>query len=188
MTTENPWTTKASRTRFENRWIRVVQNDVLNPRGNDGEYTVVHFKHRAVSVVPVSGQGQTWLVGQFRFPTNTYEWEIPAGGAHADETLLACAQRELLEETGLVADRWDLILDGLQLSNSVTDERAYTFLARDLRQETARPEETEQLALRKLPLSEAIEMAVTGQIRDAFSVVSLLKIHALSNCGELTLP
>lgn len=185
---QNPWTTKTSRVRFENPWIKVVQNDVINPIGNDGEYTVVHFKHRAVAIVPIDDDGNTWLVGQYRYTTQTYEWEIPAGGAKPPESTLECARRELREETGLIATQWDLISENVQLSNSISDELAFTYVARDLTQAAVAPEETEALSLKKLPLREAIRMALDGRIRDAFSVVSLLKVDGLRSRGELDVP
>ena len=156
-----------------------MQNHVVNPTGRDGEYTVVHFKNRAVGVVPIDDENHTWLVGQYRYAVGSYEWEIPEGGAPEGESVLECAKRELTEETGLVAEKFDLILDGLQLSNSITDERAYTFVARGLTQQSAAPEETEQLAVRRLPLEEAFEMALGGEIRDGFSVISLMKLQHL---------
>ena len=185
MDRENPWKTLRTEIAFENAWIRIVKNDVINPSGNPGEYTFVDFKTRAVAVVPVDDQGNTRLVGQYRYAMDSYEWEVPAGGCPEGESLLECARRELREETGLIARDFELIHDGLQLSNSVTNERAYTFLARSLTQETAAPEETEELKVRTLPLEEAMEMAVDGTIKDAFSVVSLLKLKHLILRGEL---
>lgn len=181
---KNPWKTLTSNLRFENPWMRVVQNDVINPSGGDGEYTVIHFKNRAVAVIPLDEQNYTWLVGQFRYATNSFEWEIPEGGAPDGESTLECAKRELAEETGLTATRWDLISENLQLSNSVTDERGDTYLARGLTQNAATPEDTEQLHVRRLPLSEAIDMAINGEITDAFSVVSLLRLQQKMQHGK----
>jgi hypothetical protein len=83
-----------------------------------------------------------------------------------------------LEETGLVATEWTE-LGEVYLSNSVSDEKAVMYLAQSLSQHQACPEETEQLKIRKLPLKEAIEMAQNGQITDALSVLTLLKVPAL---------
>ncbi len=174
----NPWVTKQSTTRFENPWLRIVENEVIHPNGDPGQYTVVHFKNRAVAIIPIDAFDHTWLVGQYRYPHDTYEWEIPEGGCKADEDPLDCARRELAEETGLAADDLELILE-MQLSNSVTDEVSHTYVARNLIQGAASPEPSEQLALRRLPVDEAIAMAVSGEIRDALSVASLLKLGAL---------
>ena len=182
---ENPWTTHSSAVRYENPWIKVVHNEVTNPGGGAGQYGVVHFKNRAVAVIPIDAENHTWMVGQFRFAVESYEWEVPAGGAPHDETILECAKRELLEETGLVAEHWDLILDGIQLSNSVTDERAYCFVARGLSQQEASPEECEELSLKRVSLEDAIDWAITGKLRDGFSVVSLMRLKLLMLRGEL---
>lgn len=182
---ENPWKTHASSVRYENPWIKVVHNEVTNPGGGPGEYGVVHFKNKAVAVIPVDDDNHTWMVGQYRYAVDSYEWEIPAGGAPQGEQVLDCAKRELLEETGLVADHWDLILDGLQLSNSITDERAYAFVARGLTQYAASPEETEDLQLRRVPLDEAVDWAIRGKLKDGFSVVSLMRLQHLMLRGEL---
>ena len=182
---KNPWKTHSSHVRYENPWIRVSHNEVTNPSGGPGQYGVVHFKNKAVAVIPVDDEGYTWLVGQYRYAVESYEWEIPAGGAAAGEPLVECAKRELLEETGLVAEHWDQIMDGLQLSNSITDELAHTFVARGLTQRTACPEDTEELQIRRVPLESAIDMAITGQLSDAFSVVSLMRLKHLMLRNEL---
>jgi 8-oxo-dGTP pyrophosphatase MutT (NUDIX family) len=182
----NPWRTHQSEVVFENPWVKIVRNDVTRPSGNPGIYSVVHFRRQAVGVIPVDEQGHTWLVGQFRFPTGTYEWEIPEGGAEPGESPLDCAKRELREEAGLLAEIWTPILE-MQLSNSVTDEVSFTFLAQGLRSVDAEPEETEELAVRRVPLETAFAMAMNGEIRDAISVASLLKLQALLGSQEVRL-
>ena len=167
--------------------MQIIQNDVINPSGGEGEYTFVHFKNQAVGIIPIDNEGNTWLVGQFRYAIKSYEWEIPAGGAPHGEAPLDCAKRELAEETGLIANRWDCLIDSMQLSNSITDELAYTYVARELTQAESAPEETESLQVRQLPLSEAIEMVLRGDIHDAFSTSSLLKLHCLLERGEFSL-
>lgn len=171
---KNPWTTLSSREIYLNPWIRVREDQVLKPNGSPGIYGVVEYRNRAVGVVPIDKDGYTWLVGQYRYTHNRYEWEIPEGGCPEGESLEDCARRELLEETGLVASELEPLLLDIQLSNSIGDETAHLFIARGLTQETPQPEDTEQIAIRRLPLSEAIQMAATGQIRDSMSVIALL--------------
>jgi 8-oxo-dGTP pyrophosphatase MutT (NUDIX family) len=172
----NPWTTLSSREVYSNPWIRVREDRVINPSGGPGIYGVVEYKNRAVGVIPIDEEGFTWLVGQYRYTHNLYEWEIPEGGCPEGEELLDCAQRELLEETGILAREYEMILDGIQLSNSVSDEKAYIFVARGLSFVNATPEETEKLEVRRVPLRDAIQMVLDGEIRDGMSVAGLLRI------------
>ena len=81
MADDNPWTILETDVVYDNPWIRVEHNNVLNPAGNPGIYGTVSFKNRAVAVVPLADNGDTWLVGQYRFPLHEYHWEVPMGGA-----------------------------------------------------------------------------------------------------------
>lgn len=182
--TENPWTVEAAEVRYDNRWIRVTHHDVLTPAGTAGIYGTVHYKNLAIGIVPVDGEGHTWLVGQYRFPLGAYSWEIPEGGGPHGIDPLESAARELKEETGLLARAWRPILE-MDLSNCVSDERAIAYLAWDLTQGAAEPEPTERLALRRLKLTEAIAWARDGRIRDALSVATLLALDLARRDGTL---
>lgn len=178
LSTRNPWTTHSTEVPYENQWIRVEHSSVTTPGGSTGIYGVVRFKNRAVGVVPIDEDDHTWLVGQFRYALNQYSWEIPAGGCPEGESLEGTARRELLEETGLVADHLDPVLSNVHLTNSVTDETAWSFIARDLTAQAPQPEDTEELATWRLPVDEAIEMVLSGEITDAFTIMTLLRLHA----------
>jgi 8-oxo-dGTP pyrophosphatase MutT (NUDIX family) len=180
----NPWQTLSSEVRYDNAWITVTHRDVVNPSGGPGIYGVVHYKNLAIGILPVDHEGNTWLVGQYRYPTDHYSWEIPEGGGDPAIDPLVSAQRELREETGIEASTWRLLLH-MELSNSVSDELAYIYLATGLSFGDAAPEETEQLALRKLPLAEAIEMVLDGRITDALSVAALLRAKVQLDDGTL---
>ena len=172
----------SNKTTYENPWIRVEHHEVITPNGYPGIYGKVHFKNIAVAVVPIDAEGNTYLVGQERYTIGQYSWELPEGGCliESGESPLDAAKRELLEETGLIAATWTCMGE-VFLSNSVTDEKAVIFLAQDLTQGKAQPEETEVLQQRKLPLQKAIHMAQHGEIRDALSVISLLKVPGFHN-------
>ena len=172
--THNPWQTLSTAAHYENPWIQVREDQVLNPQGKPGIYGVVSMRNKAIGIIPLDQDGNTWLVGQYRYTLNEYSWEIPMGGGPVGEDALASAQRELREETGLLAARWTP-LARLHTSNSVTDEEGFVFLAQDLTPGPSAPEETEDLRLWKLPLSEAIELVMQDQITDAISVAGLLK-------------
>ena len=171
---DNPWQTLATQSIYDNPWIKLQEDQVINPKGGRGIYGKVSFKNKAIGIVPIDKDGYTYLVGQYRYTLNEYSWEIPMGGGPMEIDVLESAQRELREETGLLARRWTTI-SRLHTSNSVTDEEGFVFLAEDLEQGDVEPEETEDLRLWKLPLTEAIQMVMDDRITDAISVAGLLK-------------
>jgi 8-oxo-dGTP pyrophosphatase MutT (NUDIX family) len=159
---------------YENPWIKVTHEEVITPGNTEGVYGLVHFKTRAMGIVPVDALGNTRLVGQYRYVLDQYSWEIPEGGAGPEEDLLQAAQRELKEETGLYGGQWQQLLD-LHLSNSITDEAGAIFLATNLQQGRQQLEATEaDLQVKTLPLTEAVAMALRGEITDVMSVAGLL--------------
>jgi 8-oxo-dGTP pyrophosphatase MutT (NUDIX family) len=182
--TKNPWTVFSRAAVYENDWIRVDHHEVLDPSGGPGVYGTVHFKHQATGVVPIDEQGNVILVGQYRFPLHAYSWEIPEGGGAHLAAALESAQRELREECGLAASRWIEILQ-MDLSNSVTDEHSTAFLAWDLSEVAAQPDETEKLQIARVPFWEAVDRAKKGEIRDAISVAALVRVALMALQGEL---
>lgn len=180
------WQTHKTTVVYDNPWISVTHREVTAPTGKAGIYGVVHFKNSAIAIIPVDTDGYTWLVGQHRYPVNQYSWEVPEGGALHGESLLGAAQRELREETGIVAGMWTSLARS-HLSNSVSDETAVAFLAQHLSFTRTEPDDTELIELKRLPLTQAIEMAMDGTITDALSLVSLLKLKALIDDGRLVI-
>ena len=169
----NPWKTLSSRIVYDNPWITVREDQVIRPDGHPGIYGAVHFKNLAIGVIAIDAEGYVHLVGQYRYATNRYSWEIPEGGCPEGEEPLRAAQRELMEETGLQAREWKLLGEA-DLSNSVTDEQALWFLATDLVQGEAKPDGSELLERRRVPLEEVLEMIDRKEITDALSLLALL--------------
>lgn len=172
---KNTWTTLNSELVYESAWIAVNKHNTINPAGNPAIYSVVNFKNLAIGIIPLSNDGYTWLVGQWRYPLNQYSWEIPEGGGPLGEKPIDTAKRELKEETGIVAQHFEEIMQ-LHLSNSATDEHAFIFLATGLSFENAEPEESEDLMVKKIHITEAYNMVLKGEITDAISVAAIFKV------------
>ena len=170
----DPWTRLSKKTTFETDWIKVESHECLNPAGNPAAYGTVHFKNKAVGIIPYE-KGLITLVGQYRFPLQAYSWEIPEGGCLESSTLLEAAKRELKEETGLSAKELKPFME-LHLSNSVTDEWAIIYIATGLTQGEAAPEDSEVLRVRKVTLGELIAEIEAGKITDAITVAAAYKL------------
>lgn len=172
----NSWQTLSSEEKYDNRWINVTEYQVINPAGGKGIYGKVHFKNKGIGIVAFDNDENTWLVGQWRYTLDEWCWEIPEGGGALDTDPIESAKRELKEETGLVAERWTMI-QRAYLSNSVSDEEGFLFLAEDLTQQESELEDTEaDLKVWKLPFKDALQMVLTGKITDSLSVMGILKV------------
>jgi len=182
--TENPWQVISSESIYDNPWINLTEHQVINPGGGEGIYGQVHFKNLAIGIIVLDEDDQTWLVGQYRFPLDQYSWEIPAGGCPLHSDPLETAKRELLEETGMTAASWTQIQQ-MHLSNSVSDELAIIYLARQLSYGTAEPEESEELQLKRMSFEDAYQMVAGGQITDSLSVAAILKLKIMKAEGDL---
>ena len=174
---KNPWKKLNSRIIYHNPWIRLREDRVITPTGQKGIYGVVE-PYPAIGIVPITDDGYTYLVGQFRYTLNLYSWEIPEGGGQEGESIFEGAKRELREETGLTAGKW-AFLGSCYTSNSFTNEIAYLYLAWQLTTGKNKPDHTEELEIRKVPFKEAREMVEKGLIKDAMSIVALMQAATL---------
>lgn len=184
MTAENPWTILSSEIKYDNPWIQIEEHQVLTPAGNSSIYGEVHFKNMAVAIVPLDENYNTYIIGQYRFPMKTFEWEVPEGGCPKGETPLETAKRELREEVGMIANDFQLIQE-LQMSNCTTDELGYIFVAKGLEFVGTDHEETEVLTIKKIPFVDLFEMAMNGEIRDNLSLTAIYKTKFLLDQGKL---
>lgn len=175
---KSPWKKIKEKTVYETPWIRVDHHDVLNPAGKESIYGTVHFKNLAIGVIPLSEDNQTWIVGQHRYPLGTYSWEIPEGGGPLGIDPIISAKRELQEETGITAKKWTEILR-IHTSNSVSDELGIIYLAEDLTEGQANPDDDEDLQIRKIPFEELVRKVMKGEITDSLSIAGVLKLKLL---------
>ena len=156
----------------------MTEYQVINPSGNPGIYGKIHFKNIAIGILPLDDEMNTYLVGQYRFALGQYSWEMPEGGGPLGIDPIESAKRELLEETGLKAEDWSELVR-IHLSNSVSDELSIIYLARNLAQFEAEPEDTEQLIVKKLPFETVYQMVCDGEITDSMTVAAVLRLKLL---------
>ena len=175
---KNPWKMLSDKIVYDNPWIELHHQDVLNPHGKPGIYGLVHFKNLAIGIIPLDENNNTWIVGQFRYPLKQYSWEIPEGGGKMDVDPIESGKRELLEECGIIAKSWEKLIE-IHLSNSATDEFAIIYVARDLSFTESEPEETEELKIKKIPFEDLFQMVMNNEITDAMTVAAVLKLKFL---------
>jgi 8-oxo-dGTP pyrophosphatase MutT (NUDIX family) len=182
--TSNPFTVLSSTRIYENEKVAFVDHRVRNAGGREHSYPLVHVKEPGVRILPIDGEGFTYLVGQYRFGAGYYSWELPAGGRAPDETPLSAAARELEEEAGLAAAAWHQLFHFVS-AGSITDEAPVVFLAWELQSRAARPDDSEVLEIRRVPFAAALGMALHGEIRDTSTAATLLGAHVSALRGDL---
>ncbi|OEK03624.1 DNA mismatch repair protein MutT [Roseivirga sp. 4D4] len=170
----NPWKTLRGELVYENQWIRLDEYQVINPSGGKGIYGKVSFYNKAIAIIPIDDEMNTWLVGQYRYTLNEYSWEIPMGGVPMNEDSKEGALRELEEETGLTAGSIEFLCK-IHTSNSITDEVGAVYVARGLTEGETNFDETEDITVKKLPFKEAIDWVMDGKITDSLSVGGILR-------------
>ena len=176
-----------SRRIYVGRAVELVVDLVTLPNGRQAEMEVV--RHRGSAAVlpiarPAEGGGDGGGVGeevvllrQFRHAAGAWLLEIPAGKLDDDEPPEECARRELEEETGLVAGSLEP-LGWIWTTPGTTDERIWLFAARGLTPGRQRLEADEVVEVERMPLAEAVEQAVRGDIQDAKTICALLRLAA----------
>lgn len=169
----NPWDTRESRVVYENAWIRVREDDVLRPDGTPGIYGVVEIRP-SVGIVAVNERDEIALVGQWRYALNRHSWEIPRGGSAPGETdMLTTGQRELAEEAGVKAAKWEA-LGAVDVCNGVANDVQTLYLASNLSETPMNLDPEEDIVVEWKPFPEAVAMAMDGRITEVCSVAAIL--------------
>ncbi len=178
---ESPWITHQSREIYKNPWISLREDAVTRPDGKAGIYSVVSTRV-ATACVAITPDQQVWMCGQWRYALDQYSWEIIEGGADDNESPEDAVKRELEEEAGLKATSWTPLGAPVHLSNCISSEVAYLYMAEGLEPTPPHPDGTELLDVRLVPFWQCIEMVESGEITDALTVMALYRtMHLLAH-------
>jgi len=168
---DSPWRTLGAREEYRNPWFSVTEYDVIRPDGNQGVYCVVDPGDN-VTIVALDDEERVHLIGEFLYTLQSFAWGLPTGAVERGEEPLAAAARELVEEAGITARAWTL-LGAYPLSPGIVRQTSYIYLARGLTHGEARPEATERFTHRALPLREALQAVLRGEIRTAVAAIGI---------------
>lgn len=182
---ESPrWRSLGESVLVETPWMRVTRHPALAPTGAAADYVVMRPRNVGTGVLPLHDDGSVSLVGQHRFTLMRYSWEMPEGGAPEGEAPFDAVRRELAEEAGLKAEHWRAALD-LDLSNSITDERAMTWVAWGLTSAPLAPDPTEVIVSARVPFRDLLAEIARGAVRDSLTVATAYKAYHMAREGEL---
>ena len=160
---------------YDGKVFQVTSDQIQEPTGNTARRDVIHHSGSVV-VLAVDESGaepRVLLERQYRYAARDYLWELPAGRIDPGEKPLAAGKRELLEETGYRAKRWQRALH-FYSSPGFLDETMTIFYARQLTSGDAQPEADECIEAELLPLSQVVRMVLAGRIEDGKTIAGVL--------------
>lgn len=167
----NPWQLIESKTMYENRWMRIIEDQVITPTGNNGIYAYLDSKD-SVMIAVLNDDRELYLVRTFSYPDKSWNWELP-GGSSDGEDVAAASKRELEEETGIIATTWEK-LASTRVCNGFMTERMTTYLATNAAFDGEREQADEQISeARFIPMDEIDRMVERGEINDGQSITGI---------------
>ncbi len=169
---------------YKGKIINLRRDEAILPNGNTAAREVVEHPG-GVCVAALTDNEEILFVRQFRYPYSEELLEIPAGKRdHADEDPLECGKRELKEETGATAEKY-ISLGKLYPTPGYCGEVIWMFAASGLSYGECDPDDDEFLTVEKYPLKKAVEMVLSGEIKDAKTQAAILKVKLLHDKGEI---
>lgn len=177
------WKTLSEKTVYTTSLFKVKKKEFELPNGSKRSYSIIE-RESASMVFPLDKDGNIYLLRQYRYIFDTEIIEAVAGYIDKGEKSLDTAKRELKEEAGIIARKWDKLVES-QGSSSVIKMDIELFLAQDLSFERATPTESEQIELVKMPVGEAVKKVLSGEIKNSPTVIGILMIDKLKQTGKI---
>lgn len=171
MTNELRETLVATEKLYTGKIINLRRDTIRLPHGRTTTREIIEHPG-AAAIVALTAAGELLFVEQYRRPADTVLLEIPAGKLEPGEAPETCARRELAEETGYRAEHW-MKLGEFFTAPGFADEKIHLFLARGLAPAAGRPDDDELINVRKIPLAQAREMARSGRLSDAKTIIGV---------------
>jgi 8-oxo-dGTP pyrophosphatase MutT (NUDIX family) len=174
----NPWKTIRSRIAYENAWLRVREDEVVQPKGGLGIYGVVEIRP-SVGVLAFNDKNEIAIVKQWRYTLERFTLEIVRGGSSPGEAdMLAVSKRELREETGFDASEWQA-MGSVDVCNGVTTDIQHFFIAKNLHFVGTEQDPFEKISTEWCSFDEALELVMNGEMSEVCSMAAILKYHRL---------
>lgn len=172
MSKDHPYVTRNSKTVYKNPWISVREDAVVLPNGKDGIYGLIE-SNDSVMIAVLNAKNELYLIDAYSYPSQSWNWELPGGGGEGEEAITA-SKRELIEETGIVAEDWTL-LGKTRVCNGLMTERQATYLARNLTMTNQKDTEDSAIirAGKFYSFDEIHHMIQKGKINDCQSITGI---------------
>lgn len=170
-----PWTIQGTSQKYQNSFINVREDQVLQPDGQPGMYATVKMKP-GVAILPIDSNGVVYLIRQFRYALGKESLEVVCGAVEEDEPRREAAKREVQEELGIKAEEWNE-LGVFDLDTSIVHCPVYLFIAKQLTFTQTNREGTETMETIRIPFDTAVQMVMDNKITHAPSCVLILKAH-----------
>jgi 8-oxo-dGTP pyrophosphatase MutT (NUDIX family) len=173
------WGVTSSKSVYKNPWLEVIEDQVIRPDGTEGIYGVVKLR-RGVSALPIDDKGNVYLINEYKYPVSMHCLETMGAGVEDGESPLDAAHRELKEELGITAEKWT-DLGVVRPLTSFINSLQHIYIAQELSLGEQELEGVEDIRIVKMPLTEAVQKVMDGEITEQKSCVLILKAARLFN-------
>ena len=170
---KGPYSVLGSKEVYQNRWIRVREDNVIHPGGSEGIFGIIEME-RGVAVLPATSEEEVFLIKEYKYGAEKELLGIVGGTVEGHETDLEAVKRELKEETGLGANKWVNLGTFHAYENVINSNNLPLYLALDLKQGESSLDENERLTVTKIPIIQAVEMVLDNSISSELSALAIL--------------